>query len=34
MSKKRCTAEEAAEIVTADNDPDGTDLGSSSEDHL
>ena len=34
MSKKRCTAEEAAEILTADNNPDGNDLGSLSEEHL
>ena len=26
MSKKRYTAEEAAELLTADNDPDGNDL--------
>ena len=31
MSKKRYTAEEAAELLTADNDPDGNDLESSSE---
>ena len=29
--KKRYTAEEAAELLTADNDPDGNDLESSSE---
>ena len=34
MSKKRYTAEEAAELLTADNDPDGNDLESSSEDDL
>ena len=26
MPKKRYTAEEAAELLTADNDPDGNDL--------
>ena len=26
MSKKQYTAEEAAELLTADNDPDGNDL--------
>ena len=31
MSKKRYTAEEAAELLTADNDLDGNDLESSSE---
>ena len=34
MSKKRYTVEEAVELLTADNDPDGNDLGSSSEDNL
>ena len=34
MFKNRCTAEEAAELLTADNDPDGNDLESSSEDDL
>ena len=34
MSKKQYTADEAAELLTADNDPDGNDLGSSSEDDL
>ena len=34
MSKKRYTAEEAAELLTADNDADGNDLQSSSEDNL
>ena len=34
MSKKRCTAEEAAELLTADNDPDGNDLESSSQGDL
>ena len=34
MSKKRYTAEEAAELLTADNDPDGNDLESSSQDDL
>ena len=34
MSKKLYTAEEAAELLTADNDPDGNDLESSSEDDL
>ena len=34
MSKKRYTAEETAELLTADNDPDGNDLESSSEDDL
>ena len=34
MSKKQYTAEEAAELLTADNDPDGNDLESSSEDDL
>ena len=34
MPKKRYTAEEAAELLTADNDPDGNDLESSSEDDL
>ena len=34
MSKKRYSAEEAAELLTADNDPDGNDLQSSSEDDL
>ena len=34
MSKKWYTAEEAAELLTADNDPDGNDLESSSEDDL
>ena len=34
MSKKRYTAEEAAELSTADNDPDGNDLESSSGDNL
>ena len=34
MSKKRYTAEEAAELLTADNDPDGNDLEPSSEDDL
>ena len=33
MSKKRYTAK-AAELLTADNDPDGNDLESSSEDDL
>ena len=32
--KKKCTAEEATELLTADNDPDGSDLESSSEDNL
>ena len=31
MSKKRYTAEEAAELLTADNDRDGNDLESSSK---
>ena len=34
MSKKRYTAEEAAELLTADNDPDGNNLESSSYDDL
>ena len=34
MSKKQYTAEEAAEILTADNDPNGNDWKSSSEDDL
>ena len=34
MSKKWYTAEEAAELLTADNDPDSNDLESSSEDDL
>ena len=34
MSKKRYTTEEAAELVAADNDPEGNDLESSSEDDL
>ena len=34
MPKKRYTAEEAAEILTAGSDPDGNDLESSSEDDL
>ena len=34
MSKKRYTAEEAAEILIAGSDPDGNDLESSSEDDL
>ena len=34
MSKKRYTVEEAAELLTADNDPDGNDLESSSQDDL
>ena len=34
MSKKRYTVEEAAELLTADNDPDGNDLESSWEDDL
>ena len=34
MSKKRYTAEEAAKLLTADNDPDGNDLESISEDDL
>ena len=34
MSRKRYTAEEAAELLTADNDPDGNNLDSSSEDDL
>ena len=34
MSKKRYTAEEAAELLTADNDPGGNDLESSLEDDL
>ena len=34
MSKKQYTAEEAAELLTADNDPDGNDLESLSEDNL
>ena len=34
MLKKRYTAEEAAELLTADNDPDGNDLEFSSEDDL
>ena len=34
MPKKRYTAEETAELLTADNDPDGNDLESSSEDDL
>ena len=34
MSKKRYTAEEAAERLTADNDPDANDLDSSPEDDL
>ena len=34
MSKKWYTAEEAAELLTADNDPDGNDLESSWEDDL
>ena len=34
MSKKRYTVEEAAELFTADNDPDGNNLESSSEDDL
>ena len=34
MSKKRYTAEEAAELLTADNDPDGNDLQSSSQGDL
>ena len=33
-AKKRYTAEEAAELLTADNDPDGNDLESSSEHDL
>ena len=34
MSKNRYTAEEADELLTADNDPDGNDLRSSSDDDL
>ena len=34
MSKKWYTAEEAVELLTADNDRDGNDLESSSEDDL
>ena len=34
MSKKQYTAEEAAELLTVDNDPDGNYLESSSEDDL
>ena len=34
VKKKRYNAEEAAELLTADNDPDGNDLQSSSEDDL
>ena len=34
MSKKRYTAEEAVELLTADNDPDGSALESSTEDDL
>ena len=34
MSKKWYTAEEAVELLTADSDPDGNDLESSSEDDL
>ena len=34
MSKKRYTAEDAAKLLTTDNDPDGNDLESSSEDNL
>ena len=34
MSKKQYTVEEAAELLTADNAPDGNDLKSSSEDDL
>ena len=34
MYKKRYTAEEAVELLTAGNDPDGNDLESSSEDNL
>ena len=34
MSKKRYTTEGAAELLTADNDPDGNDLRSSSDDDL
>ena len=34
MSKKRSTAEEAAELLTTDNDPNGNDLESASEDDL
>ena len=34
MSKKWYTAEEAVELLTADNDPDGNNLESSSEDDL
>ena len=34
VKKKRYTAEEAAELLTADNDPDGNDLESSLEDDL
>ena len=34
MSKKRYTAEEAAELLTADNDPDSNDLDSSLDDDL
>ena len=34
MFKKRYTAEEAAELLAADNAPDGNDLESSSEDYL
>ena len=34
MSKKRYTAEEAAKLLTADNNPDGNDLELSSEDDV
>ena len=34
MSKNGYTAEEPAELLTTDNDPDGNDLESSSEDDL
>ena len=34
MSKNRHTAEEADELLTADNDPEGNDLRSSSDDDL
>ena len=34
MSKKRYNAEEAVELLTADNDSDGNDLEPSSEDDL
>ena len=34
MSKKQYTTEEAAELVAADNDAEGNDLESSSEDDM